>query len=62
MSLFTITVQRPGDCEPTTWLFDDVYAARNARELAAQEKILIRNGEDYITDFDEFAAWVRREG
>ncbi|GAB3513149.1 hypothetical protein [Pseudoxanthomonas daejeonensis] len=62
MALLTITVQRPGDRQPTTWLFDDVFQARNARELASQEKILISNGEDYITDFREFAAWVRREG
>ncbi|RYZ23870.1 MAG: hypothetical protein EOO16_03230 [Chitinophagaceae bacterium] len=58
----TITVQRPGDRQSTTWLFDDVFQARHARELASQEKILISNGEDFITDFDEFAAWVRREG
>lgn len=62
MSLFTITVQRAGDRKPTTWLFDDVFQARNARELASHEKILVSNGEDYITDFDEFAAWVRGEG
>ena len=62
MAILTITVQRPGDRQPTTWLFDDVFQARNARELASHEKILVSNGEDYITDYAEFAAWVRGEG
>lgn len=62
MSLFTVTAQRPGDQHPTTWLFDDVLAAQSARTLAAQQNILLDTSEDFITDFDEFAAWVRREG
>lgn len=59
--IFTLTVQRAGDAQPTLWLFDDATQARNARELATQENILLGNGQDYITDAHEFAAWVRRE-
>ena len=61
MALHTITVKRPGDAKETLWLFDDIHQARAARELAANEQILVSNGEDYITDFDEFAAWVKRD-
>lgn len=60
--LLTLTVRRPGDAKETLWLFDDIHQARAARELAAQENILLGNSEDYITDFHEFAAWVRRDG
>ena len=60
MALHTITVKRHGDAKETTWLFDEIFQARAARELAAQEQILVSNSEEYITDFAEFAAWVRR--
>lgn len=61
MALLTLTVKRPGDASPSTWLFDDCQGHRRARELAIEQGILLSHGEDYITDFDEFAAWVRRD-
>lgn len=56
MALLTLTVKRPQDAAPTTWLFDDCQWHRRAKELAIDQGILLAQGEDYITDFDEFAA------
>ena len=61
MALLTLTVKRPQDAAPTTWLFDDCQWHRRAKDLAIDQGILLAQGEDYITDFDEFAAWVRRD-
>lgn len=58
--LFTITVKRPGAL-PITWLFEDVDTARRARELAEARGIFQSGGAEYLTDFDEFASWVRGE-
>jgi hypothetical protein len=58
--LFTVTVRRPGESE-MTWLFDDVDAARRAKKLAEDTGIYVSGGAEYITDFDEFADWVRRQ-
>ncbi|MCV2216097.1 hypothetical protein [Thauera sp. Sel9] len=59
--LRTLTVQRHGDAKPQQWLFDDDTCYRRARELAIATGIYRTDGQDYITDFDEFAAWVRRD-
>lgn len=58
--LFTITVKREGETA-LTWLFEDADVARRARELAQEQGIYQTGGAEYVTDFDEFAAWVRRE-
>ena len=61
MALLTLTVQRLGDEKTTQWLFDDDTCYRRARELAIATGIYRTDGCDYITDFQEFAAWVRRD-
>lgn len=58
--LFTITVRPPGESE-MTWLFEDVDTERRARELAQDTGIYVSDDAEYITDFDEFAAWVMRQ-
>ena len=60
--IYTLTVQRPHDPSPTTWLFDDAFEACQAQQLAETAQILLTHGQDYITDSHEFAAWVHGDG
>lgn len=61
--IWVLGVYREGDRMPHYWYFDLEHQYRRAYNHAVNRGLkIVRACEDYLSDYDEFAAWTRREG
>lgn len=61
--MYFIVIRRSGETKAIHWYFDDLHNATQAVILAQNAGATVEAGptDEYITDLDEFTAWLRHD-